>query len=62
MLTDHTQSVAVDGAVSRQIKVIDGVSQGTILGSLLFILFTNDIADKILREYFCLEMIKIMSW
>ena len=36
-LTEHTQTVVVDGALSKPVSVLSGVPQGTVLGSIIFI-------------------------
>jgi hypothetical protein len=41
------QKVLLDGYSSEESSVMSGVPQGTVLGPLMFLLYVNDIADKI---------------
>ena len=42
-LTSRCQSVYVDGCLSPPLSIPCGVPQGSILGPLMYILYTNDI-------------------
>ena len=46
-LADRTQCVCIDGALSKLLPVNHGVPQGSILGPLLYTLFTNELPELI---------------
>ena len=46
-LSDRTQQVIINGECSSKAKVISGVPQGTVLGPLLFLIYINDLPDRV---------------
>ena len=46
-LTGRSQTVSIDGCLSKLMPVMHGVPQGSILGPLLYTLFTNELPETI---------------
>ena len=46
-MTERTQVVMVDGSFSSALRVHVGVPQGSILGPLLYVIFTNELPEVV---------------
>ena len=46
-LLDRIQTVCIDGSLSKLMPVMHGVPQGSILGPLLYTIFTNELPEAI---------------
>ena len=51
-LSNRRQRVVVDGAASKWIPIISGVPQGSVLGPLLFILYTSEMFELVENRLF----------
>ena len=47
ILSERKQRVVLNGISSDWTDVISGVPQGSVLGPILFILYVNDLPDKV---------------
>ena len=46
-MSDRTQVVVVNGTESDVGAVLSGVPQGTVLGTLLIVIYINDMVDRV---------------
>ena len=52
-LSNRTQQVMVDGCRSKLINVVSGVPQGSVLGLLLFVLYTSEHFSILKNKLIC---------
>ena len=50
-LSNRTQKVVLDGEECESCPVMSGVSQGSVLGPCLFLMYINDMPDMIESNY-----------
>ena len=58
LLNERTQIGMVDGVESEPTSVLSGIPQGTVLGSLLFVVYINDILDMLSLTAFYSQTIR----
>ena len=51
-LTNRSQTVVVDGQASRRVDIISGVPQGSVLGPLMFNIYTRDLSSIFENTFF----------
>ena len=52
-LSDRSQHIMVDGYRSKLVNVVSGVPQGSVLGPLLFLLYTSELFSVLENNLIC---------
>ena len=62
-LYSRSQCVSINGSLSQMVDINSGVLQGSVLGPLFFIIFTNDLPDKFVNSscYWFADDSKLLS-
>ncbi len=50
-MTNRLQKVIVENTKSEWANITSGISQGSILGPILFVIFINDLPVKLLEDH-----------
>ena len=60
-LSNQLQHVMVDGCRSKLVHVVSGVPQGSVLGPLLFLLYTSELFSFLENKLTCYALIPLCS-
>ena len=55
-LSDRRQIIVIDGAASVWIKIVSGVPYGSVLGPLLFIIYTSEMFELVENRLLPMQM------
>ena len=55
-LVGRSQTIVLNGESSDELPILSGVPQGSILDSILFLLYINDLPENVQSRFACLQM------